>query len=69
MAGPRLLTRHRWQGKYRQIRCAVCYRPFWPGQNRWRGANYFPHPYMLVHRKCGLHAEHELRAKAMETTK
>ena len=64
---PRLMTRRRWRGKYRQIRCAVCYRLFWPWQARWGGANYFRHPYMLVHKQCGLREEHRLRAEAMET--
>lgn len=68
MAGARrLLTRRRWHGKYRQIRCALCYHLFWPWQVRWKGANYFPHPYMKVHEWCGKTAEHDLRTQAMET--
>ena len=46
---PRLMTRRRWRGKYRQIRCAWCYRRFWPWQLRVKGANYFPHPWMDCH--------------------
>jgi len=61
---PRLLTRHRWRGKYRQIRCAVCYRRFWPWQQQIRGANYFKHPWMMCHLSCGLAEEKRLRSAA-----
>lgn len=54
---PRLLVK-RWPAKsYKQIRCALCYRRFMPWQERWRGANYFRHPYMQVHKGCGLEEE------------
>lgn len=65
-AHPRLMSRRPRRGKFRQIRCAICYRRFRPWQRRWVGANYFPHPWMLVHRKCGYRTEHALRAQAME---
>ena len=56
MSAPRMLTRRRYFGKYRQFRCALCYRRFWPWQERLRGANYFRHPYMMVHHWCGVAA-------------
>ena len=49
------------RSRYRQRRCAVCYRRFWPWQERWKGANYFPHPYMQVHPLCGQRKAEELR--------
>lgn len=67
MGERRLISRRPHRGKYRQTRCAACYRLFWPGQARWTGANYFRHPYMLVHAACGMREEHRLRAMAMET--
>lgn len=49
---PRLLTRRPHHGKYRQVRCALCYHRFWPWQQQIKGANYFPHPWMQVHVRC-----------------
>jgi hypothetical protein len=45
-----MLIRRRWAGRYRQVRCAWCYRRLWPWQATVTGANYFPHPYMTCHR-------------------
>lgn len=50
----RLLTKRQYRGKYRTIRCALCYRRFWPWQRTVRGANFFPHPYMMTHFICGM---------------
>jgi len=56
----RLLKRRFFRPGFRQIRCAVCYRRLWPWQARARGANYFPHPWMLCHLACGKAKELEL---------
>jgi hypothetical protein len=56
MRQPQMMHR-RWikwgRPPYKQTRCSLCYRRFWPWQERIRGANYFPHPYMTVHPICG----------------
>ena len=55
------LLRRRWLGQgYVAVRCAVCYRRFWPWQRTLRGANYFRHPYMMCHRQCALAEEQRL---------
>ena len=49
-----LLRRRLFGAGYLPVQCALCYRPFRPWQKTIRGANYFPHPYMMCHRDCAL---------------
>jgi hypothetical protein len=65
---PRLLAKRWLRHGYKQIRCALCYRRFRPGQARVDGANYFPHPYMACHPKCALaHVAGVVAARAWRT--
>ncbi len=62
---PRLLSTRAGLRSHRfySVRCAVCYRRFWPWQRRTGGANYFRHPWMDCHPACGLAEEKRLRGE------
>jgi len=52
---PDLMRARIWPRRtYRQVRCALCYRHFMPWSRKIKGANYFPHPWMMCHLMCGL---------------
>jgi hypothetical protein len=57
------LMRRRWFGEppYRQVLCGLCHRRLWPWQRRIKGANYYPHPFALVHPMCAVLYDPNLR--------